>query len=795
MPSLSTSFTPEDYALWNETTCLFTLTKRIVGSDSSTKVRAEFIKVLGPGRVSGVQILPGYQFRVELKTVRDRQSLELRGLDFRGVHLTPRPAYEVFHQVFVDQVPFQVPNEAFKIDLGLYGRVVAVKHLPVKGFPQIQSGTRMVTMTVKTPVPRYIKVAGFSCVAGYKGQPVTCNRCDTAGHKEKQCPLRTGKKSFAGAVRDRTSGPPPATRSTTGTTTVSKESRRKQAPPAAKTTLATPAASEKGTSSPTPSRGKGKQAPAPQAHTNNSGRTQNVARSLTTTETGKGARWSPSSSEEGGRVSDASRFLEKVAPLPTAATGVLKKGGRRSSFGLPLPTTKSLTHSRRSVTIARRRPASCRHSTAAKRVRSSAWPARSVLPGRKGLLRILCGKNRTPPPTPTTTTPVVISEAPAVRSICGPAKALAITVHPHNREEDHSAQTLDLPPASSTTDSTPAVMSDAQAGLDKALVLYTGPPEAEGSASASVIKDGSARGLDLPPTSAVTDLTLAEMADAHLVPPLPESDSEDDLRGNNIIDVPLGDSQALDVSMTRAPTPVNPGTPTPEIQSFSDSGPEGMEIGSFSPSDGAVNPQATAAVVAQVANVVAADHISQFTASEEGLVVVHTASRVVEQTTIVATQQESEDVIPPTPGVTGTIQRTVVQSAVGSMMALPPVVQRCSLVDGGPDSLGSTPNWQPSALALPPACQRSESEASNLQLTYDGCSDQYLSSDEEYASASESSDDDKTLAIPAKSAESTALVTLRRRVCRGPRSEPLPLPPPELSPVMVVSSDEEENHS
>ena len=136
MPFLSTSFTPEDYALWNMT-CLFTLSKKIVGSDSSSKVQVKFIKVIGPGRVSGVQILPGYQFRVELKTVRDRQSLELQGLDFRGVHLTPQPAYEVFHQVFVDQVPFQVPNEAFKIDLGLYGRVVAVKHLPVKGFPQI----------------------------------------------------------------------------------------------------------------------------------------------------------------------------------------------------------------------------------------------------------------------------------------------------------------------------------------------------------------------------------------------------------------------------------------------------------------------------------------------------------------------------------------------------------------------------------------------------------------------------------------------------------------------------------
>lgn len=134
-------------------TCLFKLTKQIVGPDSSTKVPAEFIKVLGPGLISSVQILLSYQFQVELKTVHDRQSLELWGLDFWGVHLTPQPGYEVFHQVFVDQVPFQVPKEAFQFDLGLYGRVVAVKHLLVKGYPSIQSSTRMVMMTIRTPVP------------------------------------------------------------------------------------------------------------------------------------------------------------------------------------------------------------------------------------------------------------------------------------------------------------------------------------------------------------------------------------------------------------------------------------------------------------------------------------------------------------------------------------------------------------------------------------------------------------------------------------------------------------------
>ena len=717
MPSLSTSFSPEDYALWNKTTCFFTLNKRIVGSDSSSKVQAEFVKVIGPGHISGVQILPGYQFHVELKTVRDRQSLELLGLDFRDVHLTPRPAYEVFRQVFVDQVPFQVPNEAFKFDLGLYGRVVAVKHLPVKGFPNIQSGTRMVTMTIKTPVPRYIKVAGFSCTAGYKGQPVICSRCDAPGHKEKQCPLRTGPKSFAGAVRDRRSGPPPTAHTNSGTLVTQEgvsASRTPQLPKRPRPSL--PLLGRALHSLPLPRRGK-TSAQNPEQH-QQWGAYQQSGKVRTC---GDRQGCTPVSPQFGGWacVQPIPVFGEDWSS-PQVATGASKKGGHRSSSG-PLPLTSKPHHCNRwSVTTSRHHSTSCCSSTVAKRSHFTAWPVRSVLPGRKGLLRILCPKSDSPPPTSTTTTPVVISDAPVVRSISGPAKALAITIHPHNHEDVHLAQMLDLPPMSSTKDSTLAEMTNAQVSLDTALVLYTGPPEVEGSASMLAIMDGSAQKVDLPPTSSAADLTLAEMADARLVPPLPESDSEDDLRGNNFIDVPLGDSQALEVFMTRASMPIDPGTPPPEIQSFSDSGPEGMEIASFSPfHDGAVIPPTPTAIVTQVANVVSSDHISQFTASE-GLVVVNTASHVVEQTTTVATQQESEDTIPPTPGMTGTIQQTVVQSTVRLTMAFPPIVQHCLLAEGRPDSLGSTPDWQPSALA-PPPCQCSESEASNPQLTYDGC--------------------------------------------------------------------------
>ena len=71
------------------------------------------------------------------------------------------------------------------------------------------------------------------------------------------------------------------------------------------------------------------------------------------------------------------------------------------------------------------------------------------------------------------------------------------------------AQMLDLLPASSAMDPILAEMSNAQAGLEKALVPYTGPPKAAGSTSALAIMDVSP-GLDLPPTSSAADLNLAD---------------------------------------------------------------------------------------------------------------------------------------------------------------------------------------------------------------------------------------------------------------------------------------------
>ena len=133
-------------------------------------------------------------------TGRLRRTIDMRGLSFRGVHLTPVPAYVSRQQIFVEGAPFQFPNVLFSEALAGYGKVSQVKHVPVKGHHQIQSGTRMVTMSVSKDIPVFVTIAGFRCKVWYRGQPITCFGCGKTGHVISACPNRARPHSYSAAV-------------------------------------------------------------------------------------------------------------------------------------------------------------------------------------------------------------------------------------------------------------------------------------------------------------------------------------------------------------------------------------------------------------------------------------------------------------------------------------------------------------------------------------------------------------------------------------------------------------------
>ena len=153
----SRPFTKEDFAKWNTTASVFYVPKRLVGKGKIPQLRADFVKAIGAEKVSAVQILPNHKVRVQFKSPSLRVTYEINGLSFRGVTLTPFPAYEEVKSVFVDRAPLQMGNNYLFEALAPYGRVISVQHLTVHGFPTIKTGTRMVSMSVNTSNPGGIK--------------------------------------------------------------------------------------------------------------------------------------------------------------------------------------------------------------------------------------------------------------------------------------------------------------------------------------------------------------------------------------------------------------------------------------------------------------------------------------------------------------------------------------------------------------------------------------------------------------------------------------------------------------
>jgi hypothetical protein len=234
----SRPFTKEDFAKWNTTTSVFYVPKRLVGKGEIPQLRADFVKAIGAEKVSAVQILPNHTVRVQFKSPSIRVRYEINGLSFRGVTLTPFPAYEEVKSVFVDRAPLQMVDNYLYEALAPYGRVISVQHLTVRGFSNIKTGTRMVSMSVNIPIPAELKVAGFTLTFRYRGQLPTCYVCQEVGHTAKECPKSkkatrkqpVRKQTIAQSVSSRTANTPSQQREVPPST--SKETPASSKPPA-----------------------------------------------------------------------------------------------------------------------------------------------------------------------------------------------------------------------------------------------------------------------------------------------------------------------------------------------------------------------------------------------------------------------------------------------------------------------------------------------------------------------------------------------------------------------------------
>ena len=192
---INTKFTAADFQRWNQTTSVVHIPSRLVRNSKIPQLRKELIHAVGERKVSAVQALSPIKYHVQYKHSSDRHAAEINGITFRGVHLTPLPAYEEVKSVFVEKAPLHMQDNYLYEALAPYGRVIGVQHLTIKGFPTVRSGTRRVSMVVTKAIPRTINIGGFPVVFNYRGQPTQCFVCQEVGHASKDCPIsRQGRK-------------------------------------------------------------------------------------------------------------------------------------------------------------------------------------------------------------------------------------------------------------------------------------------------------------------------------------------------------------------------------------------------------------------------------------------------------------------------------------------------------------------------------------------------------------------------------------------------------------------------
>ena len=192
---INTKFTAADFQRWNQTTSVVHIPSRLVRNSKIPQLRKELIHAVGERKVSAVQALSPIKYNIQYKHSSDRHAAEINGITFRGVHLTPLPAYEEVKSVFVEKAPLHMQDNYLYEALAPYGRVIGVQHLTIKGFPTVRSGTRRVSMVVTKAIPRTINIGGFPVVFNYRGQPTQCYVCQEVGHASKDCPIsRQGRK-------------------------------------------------------------------------------------------------------------------------------------------------------------------------------------------------------------------------------------------------------------------------------------------------------------------------------------------------------------------------------------------------------------------------------------------------------------------------------------------------------------------------------------------------------------------------------------------------------------------------
>lgn len=162
--------------------------------------RPELIHMLtehfGTWKCLAVQFLPGMRVQLTFDSVEAKASIERQSeIEIEGYPCQVVGGGPSLESVLIFHLPYELDNGLIQAALQVYGEVGSIRH-QLHPDSTVHSGTRVVRMVRKGPIPRHIVVEGWSGKVWYRGQPVECDICG-AGHVSRVCPMRN-KCRFCG---------------------------------------------------------------------------------------------------------------------------------------------------------------------------------------------------------------------------------------------------------------------------------------------------------------------------------------------------------------------------------------------------------------------------------------------------------------------------------------------------------------------------------------------------------------------------------------------------------------------
>ena len=138
--------------------------------------------------VQCIQFMPNGYVRVTFTSMEARSEALLSGIFYDSLRLRVFEAQPSVFNVYVHHLPFEVSDRTLEDVLCNYGVIHSVTEQTYPDSP-IFNGTRIVKMTVTSPIPANLRVLRFPCRVFYKSQPMSCYICKKS-HRAVECPLR-----------------------------------------------------------------------------------------------------------------------------------------------------------------------------------------------------------------------------------------------------------------------------------------------------------------------------------------------------------------------------------------------------------------------------------------------------------------------------------------------------------------------------------------------------------------------------------------------------------------------------